>query len=235
VLHGQSLEYVSSIRYLGVMLQQNPSSWNDHCGLALKKARAAMFTFRNFYAQYTKKEIVMHVFKAIVRPILEYCAEVIVPTAFYDERFERLQKMAVSLHFRNFDMATEVFKQRLVELNLSDLRSRRCAISLTSFMKMHLGSMHVQPGYFCFRHELRTRTSNRLANNFVVLRNYQDDAYSRPISVYSPSFKKSYFYRVVSNYNSLQCEYDLDSFSFSKLKKFLQLLNYDGGGLVVLT
>ena len=160
VLLGHNLECASEMRYLGVTLQPNVATWNRHCELALKCARAVMFAFRNYYAQFTK-EIVLHVFKSVASPILEYCAEVVLPSAYYDERFEQVQKMALALHFRNFSMSSECYQQRLITVNLSNLRSRRCATCLVSFLKMHLGLMHVQPGYFCLKDDwtLDARTS----------------------------------------------------------------------------
>ena len=53
------------------------------------------------------------------------------------------------------------------------------------------------------------------------------------MSMYSPSFKTNFFYRVVSNYNILRHVFDLCGFDFVYLRKILQLLNYDRAGLVV--
>ena len=94
--------------------------------------------------------------------------------------------------------------------------------------------MCFQSGYFVFRKELVTRTSERFANNFIVLRNYEGDDVPHAVRVFSHSFKTNFFVRAVSNYNSLCGDFDLLAFSFNHLKKILQLLRYDREGLVVL-
>ena len=235
MLDGHQLETVTEIRYLGVILQQNVATWNSHSDVVLKRARAVMFTFRNYYAQFTKKEIILHVFKSIVRPILEYCAEVVLPSAHYTEKFERIQKLAVSLHFHDFTMSSLVYEQRLLLSNLSNLHSRRAASSLVSFIKIQLGAMHVEPGYFCFRDQLKVRSSNRTdsPNDCMILRNFQGDIQPRRITAYSASFKKNFFYRSVTNFNNIRRGFDLWSFTFKNLKKILQLLNYNSEGLVI--
>ena len=98
---------------------------------------------------------------------------------------------------------------------------------------MHLGLMHVQPGYFCFNSDLDTRTSYRFADDFVVLRNYPSDERSHVVRIYTPSFKTNFFYRVVSNYNSLRGDFELLGRPFNQLKKLLQSLSFDRAGLVV--
>ena len=141
--------------------------------------------------------------------------------------------MALALHFSDFSMSSDCYQHRLAEMNLSNLRSRRCATCLVSFLKMHLGLMHVEPGYFCFKNDLDTRTSNRFADDFVVLRNYQSDERPHVVRIHTPSFKTNFFYRVVSNYNSLRGDFEPLGRPFNQLKKLLQLLNFDRAGLVV--
>ena len=94
--------------------------------------------------------------------------------------------------------------------------------------------MHVQPGYFCFKDDLDARTSNRSSDDFIVLRNYQSDERPRVIRIYSPSFKTNFFFRVISNYNSLRGVFELLGRPFGQLKKLLQILSFDKAGLVVL-
>ena len=81
---------------------------------------------------------------------------------------------------------------------------------------------------------LGTRTSNRSANDFVVLRNYQSDEGPHVVRIHSPSFKTNFFFRVISNYNSLRGDFELLGHSLSQLKKILQLLSFDRAGLVIL-
>ena len=74
-----------------------------------------------------------------------------------------------------------------MDLNLANLWSRRCACALASFLKIHIGTMYVQSGCFVLRKELVTRTSERFANNFIVLRNYEGDDVPHVVRVFSHS------------------------------------------------
>ena len=94
--------------------------------------------------------------------------------------------------------------------------------------------MHVQPGYFCFKDVLGTTTSNRFANDFVVLRNYQSDEGPHVVRIHSLSFKTNFLFRVISNYNSLRRDFELLGQSLRQLKKILQLLSFDRAGLIIL-
>ena len=113
------------------------------------------------------------------------------------------------------------------------MRSRRAAACLVSFMKIYLGCMHVQPGFFCLKIELNRRLSTRndSPNDFIVLRNFPGDSEQRP-AVLSASFKQNFYFRCVKNYNALRRVIDLDEFSFRNLRKFLQFQTYGGDGLV---
>ena len=132
-------------------------------------------------------------------------------------------------------MSADDYQRCLDGVNLSNLHSRRAATCLSSFIKMQLGVMHIQPGYICYRDELDVRSSNRIdsSNNLVVLRNYPGDSSLHQIMTFSPSFKSNFFYRTVTNYNRLRRDFDLCSFTFKNLKKLLQLFSYDREGLVL--
>ena len=100
-------------------------------------------------------------------------------------------------------------------------------------MKIVLGSMHVQDGYFCLKLELKRRNSARTdsANDFIVLRNLPGDSVPQP-AVISASFKTNFFCRCVKNYNILR-GIDLDQFSFKQLRSFLQLQSYGWDGHLI--
>ena len=74
VLHGHTLENVSSAKYLGVTIN-NTVSWDDHISNTCSKAnRALSFLRRNL--KINASNIKEKAYKIFVRPLLEYAASV---------------------------------------------------------------------------------------------------------------------------------------------------------------
>ena len=101
-------------------------------------------------------------------------------------------------------------------------------------LKYVLGSHYVLPGFVAFSTEIRGRRSRRGGRDrdLVLVRNFPTDQNSIPFRTISASFKKSFFYRGVQNYNLLRREVDLDQYSFTTLRAVLCLYNYDSSGIL---
>ena len=90
-------------------------------------------------------------------------------------------------------------------------------------------------GFIALGSELDTRRSNRRdrGRDLVLVRNYPTDLLPTVFKTHSPSFKKSFFYRTVYNYNIVRRSVDLDSYSFKDLRSVLSLFDYDVLGLIL--
>ena len=86
-----------------------------------------------------------------------------------------------------------------------------------------------------FGFEVQNRRSHRgdMGNKLVLVRNFPTDFQPTLFKTHSQSFKKSYFYRAVYNYNLLRRYVDQDSYSFTDLRCILSLFNYDTFGFVI--
>ena len=123
---------------------------------------------------------------------------------------------------------------KLVDLNLQPMVTRRAANALVTFMKIHLGCFHVLPNFYCFKNDFDLRLSHRLdtGNDIVPLRMpIYVQARVGPMRIYSSSFKTSFFYHVCNNYNALR-QYDLDELSYPQLRALFRLFGANNGGLV---
>ena len=90
-------------------------------------------------------------------------------------------------------------------------------------------------GFIALGSELDTRRSTRgdRGRDLVLVRNYPTDLLPTFFKTHSPSFKKSFFYRTVFNYNIIRRSIDMDSYSFKDLRCVLSLFDYDGSGLLL--
>jgi hypothetical protein len=231
-VNGCELQCVESCRYLGVVLSTNPTDWKVHCKTVLRRARAVFFTYHNFYRKCAPKYTLLLVLKCIIRPIIEYCADVILPNAYYTRQFERLQKTVIRLYLSDHDSS---YDDLLLKCDLCSLTNRRAAIAVVSLLKYLLGAQVMYPGFVCYGFEVRARRSARLdgANDVVCVRNYIDDALPSKFPIISSTFKKSFLFRAVSNYNYFRHIFHLDSFYYSQLRRVLSLFCYDVNGIVV--
>ena len=170
-LSGQPLERVWETRYLGVILQANPCTWTSHCRMTLKRCRAVFYCFRNFYRNNSPDCVLLLVFKCVIRSILDYCSDVIVPNSYYSEQFERLQKLVVRTYLHNFRIG---YDAALLRCNMEYLSSRRAANCVVNLVKYDLCNHFILPNFFilgCLV-SARRRTRGDGGKDLVPVRNY---------------------------------------------------------------
>ena len=104
-----------------------------------------------------------------------------------------------------------------------------------SLLKYQLCSHYILPGFFAAGCEIGGRRGTRgdRARDLVLVRNYNTDNHPTLFKTHSPSFKKSFFYRALFNYNILRREIDLDAFSFRDLRRVISLYSFDDVGFVI--
>jgi hypothetical protein len=197
----------------------------------LKRARAVFYVYRNKYQKFAPPSVLLTVYRAVVRSILEYCADIFLPDVYFSAQFERVQKLALRTYLRDFDMP---YENALHRCNMESLASRRGALAVVNLVKFTLSSHFILPGFFCYATELPTRRSGRggTARDLVLVKNYPFFNQITTFNTYSPSFKKSFLFRAVTNFNIFRRIFDLDSFYFKSLRKALSLFSYNAEGIV---
>ena len=230
-LMGNQLERVLETRYLGVILQANPCVWNTHCQMILKRCRGVFYCFRNFYRKTSPDSVVLTIHRCVIRAILDYCSNVVLPSSYYCHQFERLQKLVVRTFLHDF---SEAYDAALLRCSLEYRSARRAANCVVNLVKYDLCNHFILPNFFvpgCLIN-VRRRTRGDGGRDLVPVRNFPGDIIPKPFLTYSPSFKKSYFYRATCNFNALRRVIDLDVYGFRDLRRALSLFAYDAGGLV---
>ena len=221
-----ALERVDEYRYLGLIIQSNPSSWTSHCRWVLKRARKVFYAFRIYYGKNSPNSTMLTIYRTAVRSILDYCCELVLPNSYFSNQFERLQKLALRSYLHAFDISYEL---TLWKCNVERLCSRRAASAIVSLVKYFMCAHFTLPGFFVFPSELCLRRGGRggVGRDLVLVRNFPGDNLPKQFSTFSPSFKKSFYFRASHNYNSLRRHADLDMYSFRDLRRILSLYAFD--------
>ena len=152
-LHGQQLENVPTIKYLGVEIQGN-LNWSNHITSITNKANKTLgFVRRNL--KVGNKRAKETAYKALISPKLEYAASVWDPHTQADiKTLEKLQRRAarwVTSRYRQTSCVDSI----LTNLDWPTLQNRRKKARLELFYKFHKGLVTINS-----RH-LPTRSNNR--------------------------------------------------------------------------
>ena len=231
-IEAETLQRVYEHRYLGVVLQSNPSVWSSHCNIILRRARGVFYVFRNFYAKYAPKSVWLTIYKTAIRSIVDYCCDIVIPNAYFSNRLERFQKLVLRSYLQCF---TVPYDKALLDCNVERLSSRRAASTVVSLVKYVMCANFSVPNFCVLSSQLclRRRQRGDAGRDLVLVRNFLVDTSFIPFSTISPSFKKSFFYRAVHNYNMLRRVVDLDCYSFRDLRRILSWFEFDTGGFLV--
>ena len=115
------LTQVSTTKDLGVTLDKN-LNFKEHMNSIIKKANGVLFTIKRTLVT-RNRETIMPLYKALVRPLVEYAQEVWAPHQRGDiERLEKIQRRATKLIP---DISNMSYENRLKSLNLPTLAYRR--------------------------------------------------------------------------------------------------------------
>ena len=113
---------------------------------------------------------------------------------------------------------------------------RRATNAVINMQKYVLGSHYMAISFVHHVFELGLRRSNRLntGRGLAIVRNFPTDKHPTQLRGFSQSFKKTFLYRAVTNFNALSNIIDLDGYYFQQLRRILALFNYDSDGIVLL-
>jgi hypothetical protein len=135
------LNCVSNQRDLGVIIT-NDLKWGHQCDEAFKRAnRTIGFVSRNFHCR--DKEIIMPIYKAMIRPLVEFAVQFWSPHFRKDiDKLERIQRRITKMIP---ELKNKSYPERLKELNLITLEKRRLRGQLIETFKYLQGFNNVNP------------------------------------------------------------------------------------------
>ena len=221
-LHGQNIENVSTIKYLGVNIQDNMQRESHIDSITKKASKTLGFIRRNL--KIGNKKTKETAYKALVRPLLEYAAPVWDPyTANEIEALEKIQRRAarwVTSRHRQTPCVDSILEQLDCPPppppHLSPLQLRRKKARLEMFYKFHHGLISINSKY------LPKPSKSRLSS-----RNNNNQSYDIPTctTLYR---QMTFFPRTIPEWNKLPQEVvtakSLDCFK-SRLASHLQKAN----------
>ena len=130
-LNTQPMEVVQSYKYVGVVVSSD-LSWSSYIQLVCMKAKKILgLIYRNFAKYTSDSTVILKMYKALVRPHLEYAAQVWSPYMVKDiELLEKVQRFALRICSRNYNLSYE----ELLDLyKTPSLQDRRSFLSLCTF------------------------------------------------------------------------------------------------------
>jgi Reverse transcriptase (RNA-dependent DNA polymerase)/Endonuclease-reverse transcriptase len=170
-IQGTTLEQVKKFKYLGVIISEN-LSWKEHIQYITNKA-SRMLGFLKGTMYGVSRMVKERAYKALIRPILEYCAVVWDPHHHYlINNIEAIQRKAARFISNNYQQQASVTAM-LKEMELPTLQDRRQIYRLTALYKLVSGastyelSNHViqHPMILPRNHQFKLREINGSRNN----------------------------------------------------------------------
>ena len=123
---------VAKMRDLGIIVREDFKA-SDQCLAAAKKARGQLFALKATLST-RKARVFIPLYKAIVRPLLEYCVQAWAPYLKKDiECIERVQRLATRMVREMRGMS---YEERLKSLNLFSMERRRIRGDLIETFKI---------------------------------------------------------------------------------------------------
>ena len=188
VLDDSVIKVVSEEKDLGVLVNKD-LKFAKQCAEAVKKANKALgFIARNF--EYKSKNIIIPLYKALVRPHLEYAVQFWSPYLKKDiDKIERIQRRATKLIP---ELRGKSYEQRLRELDIHSLETRRLRGKLIEVFKILNKFDNIDYKQF-FRYDFNDIT--------------RSNGYKLSHKRFQTNIAKNFFsYDVISKWNSLSYE-----------------------------
>lgn len=133
LLGDTSLERVSKYKYLGVLITDD-LKWESHINAVCSKARRIIgMLYRNFYS-HSSPEFLLHMYKSLVRPHLEYCSVIWDPhVAFLRNRLMEVEKFALRMCLKHWGSP---YSDLILFSNIMPLETRRIRSKLHLLFKI---------------------------------------------------------------------------------------------------
>lgn len=134
-LDGNDLKISEKERDLGIIVD-NSGKWSEQCNAAVKNANSTLGIIKR-HVKSRKKDIMLKLYKSLVRPKLEYCVQVWRPHLKKDiDNLEKVQHRATKLISGCRDLK---YERRLISCGLISLEKRRERGDLIQVFKLVKG------------------------------------------------------------------------------------------------
>ena len=193
-LNNQPLEFVREYKYLGIILTSN-LCWSSHIQYICKRARRVLgIIYRNISPNTTNCLTFLKLYVALVRPHLEYAAQVWNPHLVKDiNSLESVQKFALRICSKNYH---ETYQNLLNVYQVPTLQNRRLFLCLCTFYSI-VNKLVSFP--------TETVLPPTSAGTSTSSRNYNPSAYRVP-HAHLNGLKFSFFANTVRIWNNLPHE-----------------------------
>ena len=182
LLDGQSLERVTSFKYLGILLTSD-LKWSCHIETICSKARKILGLIYRRFCEYAEPSALLQLYMSLVRPHLEYGCHIWDPHLQKDKvMLENVQKFGLRICARQWDLG---YNELLSNFHAPTLQDHRLYHKLCNMYKIVNNLISFPPSIFVPRH------SSHHANTYV-----------QPFA-HSNAFLHSYVPSTVSSWNSL--------------------------------
>ena len=164
-LDGIDLEVSAQEKDLGV-ITHNSLLWNEQIKACISKAnRMICWIVRNLVLR--EKSVMIAIYKALIRPHLEYCVQLWNPVAAHGSWGIVLELEGVQRRFTRLisEVGTLPYSRRLEILNLTTLAERRLRGDLIETFKASSGLTEYGSNIFCFGRSGMNLVSNSRCNN----------------------------------------------------------------------
>jgi len=192
LLNNDPLEYVQQYKYLGVIVSHN-LCWSQHIQEVCNKARKVLgIIYRNISSHTNDPSTIFRLYIALVRPHLEYAAQVWNPHLEKDIRcLEKVQKFALRICIKDYH---ETYENLLDSFKVPSLQNRRIFLSLCTF--------------YCIKNKLVYFPCGTVLPptiSFLCNRRNNHHVYRVPFARCN-GFKYSFFSNIISLWNNLPLE-----------------------------
>ena len=127
-LNGTILDVVPTFKYLGVLISSD-LSWSEHIQGVCNKARKILGLLYRRYCQHSDSSILRQLYLSLVRPHLDYAAQVWDPHLQQDiSALESIQKFGLKLCSKQWDTG---YNELLDIFRLPSLKNRRLHLKLS--------------------------------------------------------------------------------------------------------
>ena len=133
LLNGEPLEVVNSYKYLGFVITSD-LSWSSHINYICSKAKKMLGMLYRQFSNHSSEPAMIRLYLTLVRPVLEYGAEVWHPHLIKDiQALENVQKFALRICSKQWQMS---YPDLLNHFKIPTLENRRLFLSLCTFFKI---------------------------------------------------------------------------------------------------
>jgi hypothetical protein len=211
-LYGEPLKILQSEKDLGIIMDGS-LSFKCHIQTTIEKAmRVYGWLVRNLICR--DQETIIRLYKALIRPILEYASSVWSPYRIgLINLIERVQRKVTKL-IDNFRRSTMSYSERLRFLKLPTLKWRRNYLDLLKVFQIVHGDDQFRIQIFTLSSEVSPTILRRHALNL-----YKECPHTRV-------FQNHFVHRVIDHWNSLPNDLlDITKFRFFKKQLKMHLLS----------